>query len=101
MIASGQHICSWSGMLGQGRSAILTEMKCHFASLVEAAHADKGLAQARDVQSVEADGERLRSIVEKKCDRAFALDFVRLVVGGVDEPSLQRDGGCVVREEVD
>ena len=53
------------------------------------------------VQSVEADSEGLRSIVEEKCDCPLALNFMRLVVCGVDEPAFQRDGGRVLGEEVD
>ena len=88
-------------MLCQGWSAILTELKSHLATLIDAAQADKGLAQAWDVQNVEADGEGLRSIVEEKCDRPLALNFMRLVVCGVDEPAFQRDRGRVLREELD
>ena len=88
-------------MLGQGWRAILIELKSHLSTLVDAAQADKGPAQAGDVQSMEADGERLRSIVEEKCDCPLALNFMRLVICGVDEPAFQRDGGRVLREELD
>ena len=50
---------------------------------------------------MEADSEGLRSIVEEKCDCPLALNFVRFVVCGVDEPVFQRDGGRVLGEELD
>ena len=51
-------------MLSQDWGTILTELECDFATLVDAAQTDKGLAQSWDVQSVEADCDRLHALVE-------------------------------------
>ena len=73
--------------MGEGWKAILTKVKRHLHTRVDAAQADKGLAQGGNVQGVEADGDGLRSIIEEKCNRSLSLNFVRHVVGGVDEPT--------------
>ena len=64
-----------------------SSVKKHLPTRVDAAQADKGLAQGGDVQGMEADGDGLRTIVEEKCNRPLALNLVRYVIDGVDEPT--------------
>ena len=86
-ITNGHHISPWTRILGEGWKAFLTKVKRHLPTRVDAAQVDKGLAQGGDVQGVGADGDGIRSIVEEKCNRPLALNLVRYVISGVDEPT--------------